>query len=197
MKKRLAVIAVILICFSIIGTGTYAWFATRGVARNVITTGAIKISVMEEQLVDGTVIDYPGAPIPVMPATTVSKIVSVRNEEEDAYIRMTYAVRVLDAEGNEMQSGEDPLGNIVFISPNSDEWTEKDGWWYYNRALAAGESTTPLFEEVRFSGTGMDNSYQNSTIIVMVHAQSVQVANNPAPGGDVTAVHGWPRNRKW
>ena len=49
IKKRLFSLAVIVICLSIAGAGTLAYFSDQTVAHNVITSGNIKIDLLEWQ----------------------------------------------------------------------------------------------------------------------------------------------------
>ena len=146
---------------------------------------------MEQQLVNGTLQPYPNQPIQVMPATTVSKIVSVQSTEQAAWVRMNFTLTVYDAEGKEMEIPADELAEVIVIDPDATNWTQKDGWWYYNTAIASGETTKPLFEEVVFSGPYMDNKYQLCTVVIDVTAQAVQQANN---GATVWEALGWPAN---
>lgn len=191
MKKRIFALAVVLICLSVLASTTIAYFTDTDIARNVITSGGIDIRIVEQQLVDGKLVDYPSEPIPVMPATTVSKIVSVQNTDEPAWIRATYTVTVYDMDGNEVDVSADELEKVIMIDPDGTNWTEKDGWWYYNTAIASGETTKPLFEEVVFSGPYMDNKYQDCTVEIIVTAQGVQQANN---GSTVMEALGWPES---
>ena len=191
MKKKLLYIAAIFICLSIITSGTYAYFTTSDTAHNVITSGAVEINVVEQQLVNGTLQPYPNQPIQVMPATTVSKIVSVQSTEQTAWVRMNYTLTVYDAEGKKMEIPADELAKVIDIETDIANWTLKDGWWYYNTAIKADEMTKPLFEEVKFSGPYMDNKYQLCTVIIDVNAQAVQRANN---GESVWEAFGWPEN---
>ena len=191
MKKKILYIAVIVICLSLITGGTYAYFTTSDTARNVITSGGIEVNVVEQQLVNGTLQPYPNQPIPVMPATTVSKIVSVQSVEQAAWVRMNYTLTVYDPDGKEMEIPADELAKVIVIDPDTTSWTEKDGWWYYNTAVKTGEVTKPLFEEVAFSGPNMDNKYQLCTVVIDVTAQAVQQANN---GVTVWEALGWPAN---
>lgn len=191
MKKKILYIAAILVCLSIITSGTYAYFTTSDTARNVITSGAVEINVVEQQLVNGTLQPYPNQPIQVMPATTVSKIVSVQSTEQAAWVRMNYTLTVYDTEGKEMKIPADELAKVIVIETDTANWTFKDGWWYYNTAVKTEEMTTPLFEEVEFSGPHMDNKYQLCTVVIDVNAQAVQQANN---GESVWEALGWPGN---
>ena len=191
MKKKILYIAAIIICLSLITGGTYAYFTTSDTARNVITAGGVKVKVVEQQLVNGALQPYPSQPIPVMPATTVSKIVSVQSTEQAAWVRMNYTLTVYDADGKEMEISADELAKVIVIEPDTANWTHKDGWWYYNSALNAGETTKTLFETVAFSGPAMDNKYQMCTVMIDVNAQAVQQANN---GTAVMEATGWPAN---
>ena len=189
MKKRIFAVAVVLICLSVLASTTIAYFTDSDVARNVITSGGIDIRIVEQQMVEDSLVDYPSEPIPVMPATTVSKIVSVQNTDEPAWIRATYTVTVYDAENKAMEIPADELAKVILITPDDASWTLKDGWWYHNIAVATGKMTAPLFEEVVFSGPDMDNKYQNCTVVIDVKAEAVQTANN---GTTVWEALGWP-----
>lgn len=191
MKKKILYIAAIVICLSLITSGTYAYFTTSDTARNVITSGGIEVNVVEQQLVNGTLQPYPNQPIQVMPATTVSKIVSVQSIEQAAWVRMNYTLTVYDAEGKEMEIPADELAKVIVIETDATNWTLKDGWWYYNTAVKGGETTKPLFEEVIFSGPNMDNKYQSSTVVIDVTAQAVQKVHN---GETVWEALGWPES---
>ena len=189
MKKKILYIAAIIICLSLITGGTYAYYTTSDTARNVITTGGVEVQVVEQQLVNGTLQPYLNQRIPVMPATTVSKIVSVQSKQEPVWVRTNYTVTVYDADNKALEVPAEELKKAIVINPDATNWTEKDGWWYYNTAIASGETTKPLFEEVEFSGPNMDNKYQNCTVVIDVTAQAVQKANNKET---VLEALGWP-----
>lgn len=191
MKKKIIYIAAIIIGLSIIAGGTLAYFTTSDTARNVITTGGVDIMVVEQRLVNGELQPYPNQPIPVMPATTVSKIVSVRSVQEPAWVRMNYTVTVYDEAGEVLEISDEELEKAILINPDATNWTLKDGWWYYNTSVKSGEATKPLFEELSFSGPNMDNKYQLCTVVIDVTAQGVQKANN---GTSVWEALGWPVN---
>lgn len=193
MKKKILYIAAIIICLSIITGGTLAYYTVSDTARNVITSGGIEVTVVEQQLVNGTLQPYPNQPIKVMPATTVSKIVSVQSNKQAAWVRMNYTLTVYDAEGKEMEIPADELAKVIVIEPDTANWTLKDGWWYCNAAVKSGEMSKPLFEEVVFSGADMDNKYQLCTVVIDVNAQAVQWANN---GSAATKALGWVENEE-
>ena len=189
-KKKIVAIAVMLICVSILASTTLAYFTDVDTARNVITSGGIEIKLVEQQRVGDTLTDYPDEKIVVMPGASVSKIVTVRNEQQPAWIRAQIEVTFFDANGQEIELSDTELDALVLIAADSENWTLKDGWWYCNEAVATGESTPALFETVEFAKT-MGNEFQNTTVHVDVIAEAVQKANN---GETVLDAAGWREN---
>ena len=186
MKKKLIVIAVIAMCIAIVSLGTSAYFTTESTARNVITTGEIKIELHE----DTDQLDADGNPIPfedvdgVMPGSEISKIVYLENTgANDAWVRISVQKAIaLSAEGTEADL------DLITMDYNTEKWTEKDGYFYYNEKLAPNAKTEPLFTTVTFAEE-MGNLYQSSEATVDVTAQAVQVANN---GATALEAAGWP-----
>ena len=193
MKKKLLVIACIAICVSIMAYGSLAYFTAEDTATNVITSGAVEISVEEWTLENGKRVPYPKEPlIGIMPDVTVSKIVTIKNEEANAFIRAKYEMIIKDSEGKVMELDEATKNSLIIITPNREYWLlngTNDGWLYYKDSVDTGVVTEPLFTEVTFSGINMTNEYQNCTVEIVVDAQAVQVANN---GNDVFETAGWP-----
>ena len=181
IKKRLFSLAVIVICLSIAGAGTLAYFSDRTVAHNVITSGNIKIDLLETKA-DGSTFENV---IGVMPGTSVEKVVQVKNiGENDAWVRVQ--VKKVLTKANE-QLGDADLLEIDFDSSN---WIAQGDYYYYHKALKSGEVTEPLFKSVEFAAS-MGNEYQNSTAQVYVFAQATQTANN---GETVQEANGWPED---
>lgn len=183
-KKKLYVMMALIMVIAILGTGTLAYFTTRAVVHNVITTGGVKIELKETMLNDqGEEVKFEDQ-TDVMPGQELSKIVRVTNKDAEAWVR----IRV-----TETIDGQADTEDVVRINFNlgtaPTQWTEKDGWYYYNKPLANGETTDPLFKGVTLAGREMDNKYQNKDIVVSVSAQAVQTANN---GETVLAATGWP-----
>ena len=156
---------------------------------NVITSGAVSVEVVEKQLVGGALENYPDTPVSIMPGSAVSKIVSVKNLDEPAWVRMAYTVTIRDASGNVVELSAQQRDQIITIDTDTANWTYKDGWWYCNKALVTGEESKPLFTEVTFSGPEMGNTYQNCTVMIDVTAQAVQKVHN---GDSVLDAAGWP-----
>lgn len=189
MKKRLACCAMLCILLSLVVNSTLAYFTAEDTARNVITSGGIDVQVVEKQLVGGALENYPDTPVSIMPGSAVSKIVSVKNLDGPAWVRMAYTVTIRDASGNVVELSAQQRDQIITIDTDTANWTYKDGWWYCNKALATGEETKPLFTQVVFSGSEMGNAYQNCTVMIDVTAQAVQKAHN---GNTVMDAAGWP-----
>ena len=116
MKKRLFYISVIVICLAILSGGTLAYFNATDTARNVITSGAVAVEVIEQQLVDGVLQPYPNEPVKIMPGTTVSKVVTVQSTEESAWLRASYVVTVYDASGEVLDVTPEEVAEAVTLT---------------------------------------------------------------------------------
>ena len=185
MKKKIAVLALVLSLLSISIMGTFAYFTDTAVAHNIITTDHIEgnIAILETQLQEGTEVTYPLYPIEIMPGQAISKIVRVENEgDQPAYIRAKYILKVVD--GPALKEG------MVQINIGED-WTQKesdDGWYYYKEPLV--RRTTEFFSEVYLDGPLTTNEYQNCTLNVIVVVQAVQSVNN---SDSALTAQGWPQ----
>ena len=187
MKRKILCLSIIAIMLAILAAGTIAYFTAEGRARNVITTGSINITVVEQQKrEDDTTVVYPKEPITnVMPGAEISKIVTIRNDgKSTAWIRVKVGTEIeLVGEGKADTS-------LVVLNFDDENWTEKDGYYYYNKPVDPTGSTAALFDTVKFDPR-MGNEYQNCTVNINIYAQAVQTANNNPEGG-VTEVKGWP-----
>lgn len=182
MKRKLLILSALAICIAMLVTGTLAYFTAEGKAHNVITTGGVEIAVQEWADEEKTkpFEDLTG----IMPGMTVTKIAEIKNTgASDAWVRVKVEKNIkLKGEGT-------PDTGLVELALNTAYWTEKDGYYYYTKALKPGEVTAPVFTSVTFNAT-MGNEYQNATATVDVFAQAVQTANN---GDAVMNAQGWPK----
>ncbi|MEA5152855.1 MAG: SipW-dependent-type signal peptide-containing protein [Oscillospiraceae bacterium] len=189
-KKRIFVIALLVCCLALAATGSLAYFTASETAHNVITSGNIAIELQElmmKQDEEGALVPFE-SPVNVMPGAELSKIVQVKNTgNSDAWVRVSVDKAIELASDI---AGFEPDTALVALDLNTAEWTEKDGFYYYNAALRPGETTVPLFTTVTFAGSGMGNEYQNSTAVISVKADAVQTANN---GAAATDAAGWPK----
>lgn len=194
MKKKIFSLALVICCIAILCfSGTLAYFTADDVATNVLTTGKIDIQLNEVTLeVDPTT----GDPVPfedvtgVMPNEEVDKIVTVENINlaEPAFVRVSVQPEIQLADKYADKQAEVDL-TLIEIDYNTEYWTFKDGYWYYNKVLDTSAESEPLFTNVHFS-KDMGNMYQNAKVTVHVAAYAVQSENNP--GQTALTAQGWP-----
>lgn len=184
MKRRLLILFILTICVASIAAGTLAYFTTEDRATNVITAGNVKIDLEEwSKTEDGSLVPFEDVD-DVMPGTEVSKIVQVKNiGGQSAWVRISVEKAITLAEG---MTGEVDL-SLVTYEIDTEHWTEKDGYYYYNESLAPEATTVPLFTSVRFSEQ-MSNLYQGSKAVITVCAQATQTAHN---GTSAINAAGW------
>lgn len=193
-KSRIALIALAIGCVAMLGAGTAAYFTVQDTAKNVITTGYLDMTLVEKTTSgaeSGTGLedlpDFPvnedGTPgvLNVMPGETVSKIPYLDNTGTADFYGRVKLVSTILVDGEELP----PDVITLDISP---EWTEKDGWYYYTKAVKPGEISEPLFTGVTFIAE-MGNEYQNATVSIEVLAEAVQSKNN---GTSWDTAAGWP-----
>lgn len=181
MKRKLLILSVLVICVATLAAGTLAYFTSEGTAHNVITTGGVEITLQEwaDEGKTKPFEDLTG----IMPGMTVTKIAEIKNTgASEAWVRVK-------VEKNIRLAGEGEVNpDLVELALDTANWTEKDGYYYYNKALKPGEVTAPVFSAVTFNAS-MGNEYQNATATVDVYAQAVQTANN---GETALNAQGWP-----
>lgn len=181
-KKKLAVLAMLVVCIAILATGTLAYYTAQETAYNVITTGTLSMDLHDETT-DGK--DFPEEGISgVMPGRVVDKVVYVENDGDVTFwTRIKLEKTIADANGN-----TDRLNfSHIKLNLNTTDWTEQDGYYYYNKPLKPGESTEKLFTKVTFD-TSMGNAYMNARVEINVIAQAVQSKNN---GSSALDAVGW------
>ena len=181
MKRKLLILSVLAICIATLAAGTLAYFTSEGKAHNVITTGGVEIAVQEwaDEDKQTPFEDLEG----IMPGMTVTKIAEIKNTgASDAWVRVKVEKNI------KLQGKGTPDTGLVELTLNTTDWTEKDGYYYYTKALKPGEVTAPIFTAVTFKPE-MGNEYQNATATVDVSAQAVQTANN---GTSALTASGWP-----
>ena len=187
MKKwKIIALSTVLACLAIVASGTLAYFTAQETAHNVITSGGVDIQLIEQSRnEDGSLVPWEDVD-GVMPGAEISKIVTVENTgASDAWVRVKVDKTITLAEGVD---GTPDL-SLVVLDINPTDWTEQDGYYYYNDPLAPGDTTPPLFTTVTFDPK-MGNDYQGSTAHIDVQADAVQVANN---GETVLDAQGWPK----
>lgn len=186
MKKRLFAVAMVIICLSVAAAGSLAYFVDDATARNVITSGFVEIELVEKHIDEsGAEVDFPERITGIMPGTSASKIVSVKNTGAEAWIRVQVEKKITAADGRELSA------DVISFAVDENKWQLKDGYYYYLVPVATEASTEILFDEVHFDGPTMGNEYQGCEAEIIVAAQAVQVANN---GATVLEAAGWPES---
>jgi len=179
MKKIIAIAALLALGVSVVAFKTDAFFTATGTACNVITSGSTQIEIKETDA-DGN--PYPTEPIAILPGMSVGKTVTVRNTGTSAaWVRVAMETTAAGSKALDAQS--------VLLQTDTKHWTQQDGYYYYNTALAAGQETEPLLAQVTFSAD-MGNDYQGAVVNVSITGYAVQTANN---GSTVFEAAGWPK----
>ena len=164
---------------------SYAYFvSTTSSGGNIISTGYASVILHNE-----TDPSYPtqGDTYMIYPGYSVGKSVYVENI--GAYPIYVRAKIVGSINLNERYaSHEDEIDlSLINYSIDYDNWTERDGYYYFNTAVISGKSTTNLLSSVDFSNQ-MGNIYKDSTIKVKILLEVVQANNN---GDTVFDAVGW------
>ena len=182
-RKRIALAATLVCCVAIAAAGSLAYFTARETADNVITTAVLDMALHEET--SGGEPFPRGGVLNVLPDSEVDKIVYVENSgEADFWCRVRIEKSIQAAEGVDAQLSFDHIA----LDLNTDAWTERDGYYYYNAPVKRGECTQPLFTQLHF-GAELGNDYVNARLAVRVQAQAVQSKNN---GTSALEAAGWP-----
>lgn len=193
MKQKIGLIAVVGIVISLLAYGSLAYFSDSETANNVMTFGNIDMTLHDETT--------GGDPFPedgmedVMPTDVIDKKVYVENVGKNPFylrIKLEKTINPKDDNNLNLLTSEEISSNLNFdyitLDINTSDWTEKDGWYYYNKLLQMGDESTPLFNTVTF-GREMGNEYANTHFRIKVIAQAVQSQNN---GESPLDADGWP-----
>ena len=183
-RNRLLLIALAAILLTVLTQPSLAYYTTVGKATNVVTSGNIQLRI-HEKTADGS--EFPEDGVYVIPGDIVSKQVSVENVcGHPFYLR----VKLVSGTTNATLSPDDCLK----LDMNTENWTQADGFWYYNRILQPGETTENLFTQVEIVGSKVDRTFVGSTLSITVNAYAVQSENNPADHPWEAA--GWPAEQE-
>ena len=173
-------LAAILIC--LLSQPALAYYTTFSTATNVVTSGGVSLQI-KEMTDQGN--EFPTEGVYVIPGDIVSKVVTIENIcEHPFYLRLKL---VYGASSEEL-----PAEDCFKLNINTENWTLKDGWYYYTGILQPGEETPEFFSHVEIVGNKVDTSYIGKTLQLTVKAQAVQSENNPLVNNDATTASGWP-----
>jgi hypothetical protein len=166
-------------------SGTIAYFVSGDTAHNVITTGGVDVELFE--IINGEIPESDDDRVikGVVPGQSVEKEVWVEatDESSECWVRVSVEIEIKDKEGNSLDTE-----GVLTLDFDTENWTEKDGLYYYNLPLSAGEKTTMLFTTVTFADE-LGNEYQETVTTITLNAQAVQTKNN---GATALEAVGWP-----
>ena len=169
-KGKLLMVSLAAILCTILTQPSLAYYTTIGRATNVVTSGDVQLQI-HEKTADGS--DFPAEGVYIIPGDIVSKQVYVENIcDHPFYLR----VRLVGGSDNQSLSAEDCLRMNI----DTQNWTQVDGFYYFNHILQPGETTPALFTEVEIIGSKVDQTHIGSTLSLTVNAYAVQSENNPA-----------------
>ena len=185
MKRKVLLIAMAIVACSFAGAGSLAYFTANEQTENVITAGNVKIELCRETK-DGKPL-LQGGMKGIMPGQVVDQIAYVKNTGQNtAWIRVRPVTSAVLANGKEM--GNEEMGEQIQLVLNQEDWSEQDGWYYYQEPVEAGGQTAAFFTAGAFDQR-MGNEYKKCTVFLQVDAQAVQWANN---GSNIWDAAGWP-----
>lgn len=170
--------------------GTIAYFSdsVRSDQNSMISAGSVSLNVIHVTHVEDGLMPIPGnEPVVIMPGYSVDKTLQAENIGTlSLYIRikLDYAIQLNAA----YQNHADEIDySLVTSSIDDQNWTWRDGYYYYNYPLSAGQTSSSLLDTVNFS-TEMGNIYKDSTITLHIQVEAVQANNN---GSNVFEATGW------
>lgn len=181
MKKKLVGVVLLLALLAGAVYSTLALFSDSQAKKGIITTGQVKIALIEE---DGKGAPYVQGNEILAPGDEINRVVSIENiGNKAAWVRVkvakSFVVPRTDIEPAELR--------LIEVDYQS-KWVEKEGFYYYQEKLAAGAETEPLFKQVKLN-LAADNRFSNQKINVDVTAAGIQADHN---GTTVADAIGWP-----
>ena len=184
-KKLIATMCATIALILSLSVFSYAYFvSTTTSGGNIISTGYASVILHNE-----TDPSYPsdGDTYMIYPGYSVGKAVYIENiGAYPVYVRARIISSINLNERYASHTNEiDP--SLISYSIDHDNWTERDGYYYFNTAVVNRRSTTNLLSSIDFSNQ-MGNIYKDSTIKVKILLEVVQANNN---GDTVFDAVGW------
>lgn len=183
LKWRCAVLSLVAIVVTLLSQSTLAYYTTIGTATNVVTSGGVRMYIVEKTD-QGT--DFPSEGVYVMPGDVVSKRVSIQSDCDHPFylrVKIVYGSNAVEL----------PSEDCFKLNINENYWQLHDGWYYYKGIVEPGQTTPNVFSHVEIVGSKVDKSYIGKTLSLSVIAHAVQSENNPLVEGDVSTAKGWPK----
>ena len=178
-KRSLVLVVSVLVLLLAVAGGTLAWLTARDSVNNTFTPAHVTCDVAEKF------------------ENGIKSGVKIKNTSDiPAYIRAYIVVTWKDSTGNVY--GQKPVAGTDYkMSINTNKgWTQKDGYWYCNTAVASGGFTPVLIDSCTSNNSAPNDNYNLSVEII---AEAIQSSPAEAVGtawgvtiseGSVTAYSG-------
>lgn len=181
-RKKLLALVIAVALIAVFSGNTLAYYSVTGRATNVVTSGNIRLKIIEK--------DAEGKPFPVdgvevLPGDVVTKVVTVQNVcDHPFWLR----VQLIKGSNQEELSADEVL---QIRGLNLSDWSKQDdGYFYYKKILYPRESTAALFNQVHIDGNLVDQHDIGTALTITVRAEAVQSEHNPA--ANPWEASGWP-----
>ncbi len=172
MKNKPLIVMLIILVIGIIG-GTYAIFTNTKSLQNIFGTRNYHTEVTEEFV----------SPDDWQPGMTTGKKVYVKNTGQvNMAIRVSYTEEWVSGNGNSLplKQGDNVAAIINFV--NQEDWTKNGDYYYYNKSLLPGETTTSFIDSVTFNKA----IQTDATCTTVQNKQSCISSGNGYDGGTYT-----------
>lgn len=181
MTKRKILALALTLCMAaiLIVGGTLAYFTDTERKDNVFTVGNVDITLTEPNWDGSGSVDAPEA----YPGEALAKDPTVTNDGKNpCFVRIKVEGWKVLGENNEITYRTDYVDNKL-----GDNWVlHTDGYFYYNKVLAAGVTTDALFDQIVIP-TSVTNGF-NGNYDLVVTAEAVQAQGAKAKWADVQTM---------
>lgn len=120
-------------------------------------------------------------PTKLEPDVDYEKKVTVKNTGEQAIFIRVLSVPVLTKEQTDgslllLPIKNQDAENVLTIDYNLVDWTDgNDGYFYYNKKLAEGETSQPLFEKVKMNSSAITEDYTGAELTVEIKSEAIGI----------------------
>lgn len=180
MKKRRIIIIVLFAFILLVSLSfTYGYFIMQDNTKIIITFGNVKLKLIEKELKNGKYVDVKNHDrINITNITNLSRMVKVKNVGDNSfYLRLKVGF-----------NGISNVNDLMIIETN-ENWTYKDGYYYYQKVLNSNEETNYLMDEIKFNNQKIIDNYKGKILDFEIKAEAVQSENNVK---DVMEITNWP-----
>lgn len=183
--KRLPMLALMVVAIAV-AVGSVLAFTTRMLPTdNVITFGSVKMHISETTLNPaGHEVAVPSNATDWMQDGPVSRIVRFENVgSESMLVRARLSMEGATAAGSAVD-----VNDNVHYDIEAADWICRDGWYYYERPVESGQTTSALMNAFEVRGGAGDLVGQKGRYTLTIDAQAVQSAHNAEQALD---AYGW------